>query len=246
MRVFFLSDIHLRDGHGPQAAKLTSFFKEIPASGDVVLLGGDIFDLLVGAKKVFRRRFEPVLTAMEYAANRGVEIHYLEGNHDFHFSKMFEGTANIHVHQQDYSLIAHNRRILVSHGDLIDGTDYGYRFLRFITKNYLFEIFVWVMPDFLVDIIGRSSARKSRDYTRRIGTDLKLERVRSVYMEFARKNIRLGFDHVLVGHSHLADQISIKDGPYTGEYLNLGFAADHLAYAVLGRGEDHFSVQKGE
>lgn len=244
MKVYFLSDIHLRDGHGPQASRLVSFLSSEPSTGDVVLLGGDIFDLLVGDKRVFRRRFGPVIAAIENAAARGVEIHYLEGNHDFHFSTMFDRKPNVHVRFSDYALTAHNRRILVSHGDLIDRSDYGYRFLRWFTKNGLFWLFVRLMPDFLVDIIGRASSKKSRDYTMQKGSDLQLERVRNLYVNFAREKIRTGTDHVLVGHSHLRDQVTVKDGPHLGEYVNLGYANDRLLFAVLEQGSDKFTVRE--
>lgn len=243
MRVFFLSDIHLRDGEGPQAARLVSFLSSEPATGDVVLLGGDIFDLLVGDKRVFRARFAPVLAAIEAAGTRGVEVHYLEGNHDFHFAGMFEGKKNVRVHFDDYAFTAHNRRVVVSHGDLIDKSDYGYRFLRWFTKNLFFELFVRLMPDFFVDFVGRTSSNKSRDYTTQKGSDLQLERVRNMYVSFAREKIRTGTDHVLVGHSHLRDQVAVKDGPHIGEYVNLGYAADRLLYGVLEQGADKFSLR---
>ena len=244
MRVFFLSDIHLCNGESPQARRLVAFLSSEPSSGDLVVLGGDIFDLFVGNKRVFRRRFSSVLEAIEAAGARGVELHYLEGNHDFHFSKMFDGKANIRVHFDDYAFTAHNRRVLVSHGDLIDKSDYGYRFLRWFTKNFLFELFVRLMPDFFVDFVGRTSSKKSRDYTTTKGSDLQLERVRNLYVNFAKEKIRAGTDHVLVGHSHLRDQVAVKDGPHRGEYINLGYAHDRLIYGVLEQGSDRFELKE--
>ena len=244
MKVFFLSDIHLRDGDGPQARRLVAFLSSEPEPKDVVVLGGDIFDLLVGNKRIFRKRFGPVLEAIEAAGARGVELHYLEGNHDFHFSKMFDGKANVRVHFEDYAFTAHNRRVLVSHGDLINKGDYGYRFLRWFTKNFLFELFVKLMPDFFVDFVGRTSSKKSRDYTTNKGSDLQLERVRNMYVNFAKEKIRTGTDHVLVGHSHLRDQVAVKDGPHIGEYVNLGYANDKLLYGVLEQGADKFELKE--
>ncbi len=241
MNVFFLSDIHLRDGSDPQAARLVSFFAGKPISGDTVILGGDIFDLLVGNKRIFRRRFAPVLEAIEAAASRGVVVYYLEGNHDFHFSGI---VAGVQVRFNDFDVTAHNRRIWVSHGDLIDESDYGYRFLRWFTKNFFFRMFVAAVPDFVVDLIGRFSSKKSRDYTSQKGSDLALERVRNLYVGFAREKVRMGTDHVLVGHSHLRDQVSIKDGPHIGEYVNLGFSGDRLVYAVLEQGADKFAMRE--
>lgn len=246
MNVYFLSDIHLRDGNDAQGTRLVSFLSSKPVAGDAVILGGDIFDLLVGNKRIFRQRFASVLAAIEGAGARGVSVSYLEGNHDFHFAGMFEGKKGVSVFYDDFDLAAHNRRIWVSHGDLIDKSDYGYRFLRAFTKNFLFRLFVAALPDFVVDLIGRFSSKRSRDYTSQKGSDLALERVRNLYVSFAREKVRTGTDHVLVGHSHLRDQIAIKDGPHIGEYVNLGFAGDRLVYAVLEQGADKFAMRELE
>lgn len=244
MKVFFLSDIHLRDGEGPQAKRLVAFLAAEPVPGDAVVLGGDIFDLLVGNKRVFRNRFEQVLAAITQAASRGVSVYYLEGNHDFHFSGMFAGQPNLHVKREDFDLTAHNRRIWVSHGDLIDRSDYGYRFLRWFTKNIFFRAFVAAVPDFVVDLIGRFSSKKSREYNHEPASDLAQERIRNLYKNFAKEKIRAGLDHVLVGHSHLRDQVALKEGPHLGEYLNLGFSADRLCYGVLEQGADKFALRE--
>jgi len=244
VNVFFLSDIHLRNGRDLQSERLVNLLATKPAVDDIVILGGDIFDLLVGDKRVFRKRFTSVLWAIEAAAKRGVMVYYLEGNHDFHFSDIFANQSGVKVCFEDFSFSAHNRRIWVSHGDLIDSSDYGYRFLRWITKNKIFKLFVSCVPDFFVDIIGNSSSRRSRDYTIHKGSELALERVRNLYLNFAKEKIRTGFDHVLVGHSHLRDQVVIKEGPYLGEYVNLGFAADRLYYAVLERGSEKFEMKE--
>jgi UDP-2,3-diacylglucosamine hydrolase len=244
VKVFFLSDIHLRDGNGPQANRLVSFLGSEPSPGDILVLGGDIFDLLVGDKRVFRERFAPVINAIKQAAARGAAVHYLEGNHDFHFASIFTGVPNLKVHFVDFDFSAHNRRIWVSHGDLIDSSDFGYRFLRWFTKNTLFKIFVGAMPDFVIDLVGRFSSKKSREYNHAPISDLAQERIRNMYVSFARAKVRTGTDHVLVGHSHLRDQVPIKDGPHLGEYVNLGFAGDRLLYGVLEQGADKFSLKE--
>jgi UDP-2,3-diacylglucosamine hydrolase len=89
--------------------------------GDVLLLGGDIFDLLVGNKRLFRDRFAPIIDAINSAATRGILVHYLEGNHDFHFQGIFSPLVIIHT--DDFTLDVFERRIYISHGDLIDPED---------------------------------------------------------------------------------------------------------------------------
>ncbi|MGZ6358773.1 MAG: UDP-2,3-diacylglucosamine diphosphatase, partial [Bdellovibrionota bacterium] len=197
MKVFFLSDLHLDSGSSPAAMRFVQFLASEPKRGEILLLGGDIFDLLVGNKRIFRTRFASVLNAITEAGARGVQVHYLEGNHDFHFAGLFRGQGNVHVHTADFAIP--ERAIWVSHGDLIDKEDKGYRFLRFVTKNAPFRAFVWSMPEALVDFIGSRSSGASRKYTSGRVENEGTERLRRIYFEFAGAKIREGYRHVLVG-----------------------------------------------
>ena len=247
MRVFFLSDLHLEHGDSPAARRFCSFFVSEPKRGDMVLLGGDIFDLLVGNKAVFRSRYQLVLAALTEAGARGVQIFYLEGNHDFHFAGLFSGQTNVLVHTEDFSIsLPQGRRIWVTHGDLIDEEDSGYRFLRAATKNAPFRAFVRAMPGMLVDWIGSRSSGASRKYTSGRVENEGTDRLRRIYLDYARGKVREGYRHVLVGHSHLRDQVLIEEGDSRGEYLNLGFCSDRLLFAVLEPGSEFFAQREME
>lgn len=242
MQVFFLSDLHLENGTSPGAARFVSFLNTQPMRGDALILGGDIFDLLVGNKVVFRERFRAVIDALVAASSRGVRVHYLEGNHDFHFSAMFGGYSNISVHTGDFDFLTpHGRRIYVSHGDLIDEDDTGYRLLRAATKNGPFRAFVAALPGRAVDLIGSRSSGASRKYTTGRVENEGTERLRRIYLDFARGKVSEGFHHVLVGHSHLRDLVEIEG---KGEYVNLGFSASSLLYAVLPGGAERFEARE--
>jgi UDP-2,3-diacylglucosamine hydrolase len=242
VKVFFLSDLHLETGFSPAAVRFTGFLASQLARGDILLLGGDIFDLLVGDKQLFRERFRPVLDELTAAASRGVQEHYLEGNHDFHFAGIFAGQSKIQIHRDDFELPT--RKIYVSHGDLIDEEDKGYRFLRAATKNAPFRAFVAALPGRAVDFIGSRSSGASRKYTSGRVENEGTDRLRKLYSEFARTKVGKGFQHVLVGHSHLQDQVALECGGNRGEYVNLGFSADVLRYAVLEAGASRFEIHE--
>lgn len=244
MKVFFLSDLHLEDGDSPAALRFVSFLISQPARGDMVLLGGDIFDLLVGNKEVFRRRFRPVLSSLTDAAARGVQVFYLEGNHDFHFGGLFPGQTKILIRTQDFPIALPGHKLWITHGDLIDEADTGYRFLRAFTKNEPFRLFVKALPGAVVDLIGSRSSGASRKYTSGRVENEGTDRIRRLYLEFARAKVREGYGHVLVGHSHLRDQIAIEEGGARGEYVNLGFSSERLVYAVLEPGADFFAIKE--
>lgn len=240
MRAFFLSDLHLREGNSPQCRAFTAFLREQPRPGDILLLGGDIFDLFVGNKAVFREKFRDVLSAIAALASAGVEVHYLEGNHDFHMAGAF-GAAPVKVETDDFSVSAGSRSIYVSHGDMIDPEDKGYRLLRAVTRHPVIRRLVACLPGAWIAAIGNRSSQESRKYnnTDRIDGESQ-RRLRSLYLGFARARVAAGAHHVLVGHSHLRDQISIGEG----EYVNLGFSRAGVLYAVLETGATRFEIKE--
>lgn len=244
MRVFFLSDLHLRSGTDDASRRFARFLREVPAAGDTLILGGDIFDLFVGNKPVFRRKFAEVLAALGALAGRGARVYYLEGNHDFHVRGVFQGEPGLEVLTDEFSLDLHGKQILVSHGDLIDPDDHGYRLLRKVTRHPLFRAFVGIFPGAWINAIGNASSKKSREYNHTdAGGEAGRARLRKLYLDFARAKVAEGFDHVLVGHSHLRDQVVIETPDKTGEYVNLGFSSRELLYACLEPGAQAFSLR---
>jgi UDP-2,3-diacylglucosamine hydrolase len=244
MKAYFLSDLHLRRGEDPASLRFAAFLRSVPARGDLLLLGGDIFDLFVGNKAVFRAQHAPVLDALRAAAMKGVEVHYLEGNHDFHVKRAFGNLPNFVVHADDYGLEWQGTKIYVSHGDMIDPEDRGYRLLRAVTRHFAFRAFLRVFPGRGIAALGDASSKKSRQYNHTdAGGQPGRERLRALYANFAREKVAEGYSHVLVGHSHLRDQIELEAGEKRGEYINLGFSAEDLPYAELSAGAPSFELK---
>jgi UDP-2,3-diacylglucosamine hydrolase len=243
MRAYFLSDIHLRGADDPAAGRLVSFLSEIPRKDDLVIFGGDVFDLFVGDKEIFRTKFANVLASIRSVAERGATVFYLEGNHDFHLDAVFDGLAGVSLKSGDFLLTFRDRKILVSHGDLIDPEDRGYRLLRSVTRHPFFRSLIGLLPGSWIEGVGTRSSHQSRKYTGGL-RGANQERLRLLYLAFARRKIREdGAQHVLVGHSHLRDHIPIKEGDRRGEYVNLGFSSEELPYAVLEESAERFEIK---
>lgn len=240
MSVFYVSDLHLGSGAGPAAVRFVDFLRRKPVAGDVLLMGGDIFDLYLGDKRVFREKYANLLAAIALAAGRGVRVVFLEGNHDFHLEKVFRA-CGAETYPESFGLILQGRRIWLSHGDRIDPEDRGYHLLRFVTRSWPFRCLLHFLPGSWIEWIGGASSRTSRQYNRtdRLGPERKA-RLRELFLGYARERVSEGWQHVLVGHSHLRDQVSLGEG---GEYVNLGFVADHLPYAVLEPGSSAFALR---
>jgi UDP-2,3-diacylglucosamine hydrolase len=244
MNVYYVSDLHLRSQEDRVAKYLLDFLNKMPAKGDILILGGDIFDLFIGNKKVFRKNFAKVISAIRDLDCRGCYVYYLEGNHDFHLRQVFRHQKNILVEENDFEVRAGRRTFWFSHGDQIDQTDRGYLMLRSVTRSVLFQAVMGLIPDQVFSGIGKWSSKTSRKYTSgpRM-SDNSQDRVRSLYKDFAKERISRGYDYVLVGHSHLVDDVEISSGTRKGRYMNLGFSDTQLLYAHFNSGDDTLTMK---
>ncbi len=229
MAIYFLSDLHLRDSESAATLRFCSFLNHEVKVSDTLILGGDVFDLFVGNKQVFLDRFSNILRALESLGRSGTNILYLEGNHDFHLEAAFQEMPGVRVFRGSYSAEIEGVKVCVSHGDEIDREDYGYRFLRFITRAWLFQIFLRIMPGAWLAALGNWSSDKSRKYNgvERQNTAA-VDRTKRLFREFAAAQVSAGVRFVFLGHSHIRDHECFPGG---AEYVNLGYSSQELLYA---------------
>jgi len=232
MRIYFSSDLHLHSTSHEQNERFLGFLENIPKSGDTLVLGGDIFDLFVGDKKIFRKRFAKILEAIRNVEKRACSVYYLEGNHDFHLKRIFRRQERLFVMQDDFELKWGRKTFWICHGDQIDKEDYGYRVLRYITRSIWFRSFLKSIPDGFVKYAGELSSKTSRKYNNIESLPMdRRERTKKLFRDYARGKIAEGYDFVFIGHSHQADQKQFQFSGRFGEYINLGFSSDKILYA---------------
>lgn len=229
MRVFSISDVHLENAEDPMIARLEAWWGSM-GSGDTFVAAGDLFDVFVGPKDVFSRRFERVIRALHSLGERGGEIHFIEGNHDFFHARAFRGIAGFHFHVGRLALERAGQRFCFEHGDLVDKKDYGYRLLRAFFRSPPMRAFIYGAPGSWVDWLGQSSSHASQQLGPRLPDQLpaaEREKLRNLYREYASARVREGFDFVVMGHCHEPDDCAVRGGGREGRYLNVGFPKVH-------------------
>lgn len=119
-RTVFLSDVHLGSA-GCQAARLLDFLGRVRPQ--TLYLVGDIVDM----ESLSRRFFWPqahndVLRAFLGAAKRGTRVVYVPGNHDLP-ARGYAGLkfGRVEIRREALHETATGRRLLVMHGDALDG-----------------------------------------------------------------------------------------------------------------------------
>jgi UDP-2,3-diacylglucosamine hydrolase len=239
--LYVLSDLHIKGADDPLYAELVAFLKSRPRPGDTVVLAGDLFDLFVGGKRVFLERYRAFLEALFGAGSRGVEIHYIEGNHDFQLKRAFSQIPNFTLHQDSVSLEVGDKRVYCCHGDTVDRRDLRYLALRMAFRSPFMKAFVGAVPGEWIDGIGRVSSRLSRSRKPALPVELPrvgMEELRKVYRNFAAEKLAEGYDFVVMGHCHDLDEMCFIVEGREGQYINVGYPPVHGSILSWSPGED--------
>ena len=247
MSVYFVSDLHIWGVDDPLYFSLLSLVRNHVQSGDVLVLAGDIFDLFVGSKSIYQERYEDFLTGLRQAGQKGVKIHYIEGNHDFLLSHALGRIRGTTLHSESLSLEFEGKRFFIAHGDTVDQSDFGYLLLRMLLRSYLIQVLFWLVPGTWLDRFGRWSSQRSRDKNSRRVAQIPIERrevLRKTYRSFAAERLAQGYDFVVMGHCHDLDEMFFQIGGRTGQYVNVGFPRVHGSFLSWMPGEEKIHREK--
>jgi len=199
MHAIFIADAHLRNPADENYRLMLRFLEELPAGIDRLFILGDFFEFWLGDSPEPFPHYRPVLDALRNLTDRGVELFFFEGNHDFHLERYFSTAFNARVFPDATTLTMDGRRLFLCHGDLVNRDDRGYLLLRALFRSPLVRLLARVIPPAVPAWIalrlgnhskGKHKAASSRwDY---------LQLVR----EFAAQQFRSGHDVVVTAHFH--------------------------------------------
>jgi len=192
-RSVFLGDAHLGHDPGPVHDRLITFLDDLVA--DRLFVMGDLFDFLVGLGRRVPPHAAPVLDALTRAADRGIGVAYVEGNHDFHLGPVLDPRIQVLSGPGDLALGGVD--IHLAHGDEIQRNDPGYALLRPLVRSAPVIGLGRLLGTGLVHRLGRGSAETSR--TMRAGRS---RNWRDEKLRYVRRRVERGCDLVVLGHSH--------------------------------------------
>lgn len=200
--VRFLADTHFRDrllaGEDERRRAFRSFLDGLPSESALFLLG-DIFDFFFEYATVVSKRYFDIFTALYNATQRGVEIHFLGGNHDYWVRDFLSEELGITLHGDEVLIDCQGRKVLCTHGDMFMPGDDNYKMIRSVIRNRFVVRAAKILHPDLMDAIagGVSQTTRRRNHTNHLEDMAKRLADAARSRCFAKEN-----DIFIMGHVH--------------------------------------------
>lgn len=231
----FVSDAHFT-GQNPESMEVFLRFldSEKNRMGHLVILG-DLFEFFFGFNNFFSTGkpsaftdYLPVFRKLQGLHREGIRIKYFEGNHDFFlhsfFSEQFGMEIEVYPNGSEERL--EGNRTFIAHGDLSNPKQWAYRVFRRILKNSLtYRLIHLVGPR-----ISRQVARKLSDMSYQKYHGEEPSTPPPAFRVFARRKFLEGFEIVILGHSHVPEEVEEWIEGRRCLYYNVGDWVVHRSF----------------
>lgn len=199
MHAIFIADAHLKRPADENYRLLLRFLQDLPPETERLFILGDFFEFWLGDSPVPFPHYQPVLDQLGSLADRGIELFFFEGNHDFHLGGYFRKAFNARVFPDEAELIMDGMKVYLCHGDLINRADHTYRLLRFAFRNPLTRLLARIVPPsfpaWIAVKLGNHSKGKHKS------TNHKWDYIQ-LATDFAAERFSAGYDVVVTAHFH--------------------------------------------
>ncbi len=225
-RLLVVSDLHVGNPYSTATRNLGEFFEFAESGRYNVCINGDGFEILQARFASLAAESVTVLRGIRRLIESGLTVLYVVGNHDIALENFLSVWSGIHI-TPFLNVTSGERRIRIEHGHLYDPS--------FVKNPGLYEWLTRAAGPFLhfyPDVY--------RAWTRYEGAKQRLRQLtsaggsrRSVYHEAAEMLLMRGFDAVVFGHTHQAEDIQLGS---LGRYLNTGTWVRGGSFVEIDRG----------
>jgi UDP-2,3-diacylglucosamine hydrolase len=214
----FVGDAHFASGDGGRRAHFFRFIKKNMPQLNTLVIMGDFFDFWFGFHDLspLKREYGDILDFLQRLRSDGVEIIYLEGNHEFRMRPYMREKLGIDVYDNYAEIDLDGKRVYLAHGDRSHST-MSHRILTWLLRNWVTYQLLFLLGPRLVIGIARWWSAGSRRWSLKRSADI-ISRLR----KFAQRKVNEGFDAVILAHTHLPEAITMKKRKGEGYYFNVG------------------------
>lgn len=195
--ILVIGDSHIGLANGSEKPVVEWLERAAARRPAALYLNGDLFHYLIAHPKFYTPSVDKVFAAFRKFRDRGIPVHYVEGNRDFFLKGSFveDSVTDVGI---EYTIAAGTRKYLIVHGDMINDRDWPYRFWRRVSKNPLSKLGINLIPKRtarkFVDSVEKRLAQTNFKHKTKLPTDL--------MAQYAEKRRRDGFTDVVFGHFH--------------------------------------------
>ncbi|MBQ3659213.1 MAG: 4-alpha-glucanotransferase, partial [Bacteroidales bacterium] len=201
-RYIFTSDVHLgAESGGGSEEDFIGFLNGIPAGTRALYLLGDIFDFWF-EKKSRPMGHDRVLKALRGVTDRGVEVYFLGGNHDYWtFGGLERATGLKVVRKQPIIVEIGGKRFCLAHGDGLGRIGFGGWLLqRFLKGRLSIALTRWLVPARWLDAFASLWSRSSRRSNS--ANPYIFDRNSTLFQYACEEEKKNRVDYLLFGHVH--------------------------------------------
>ncbi len=244
-RALFVSDLHLKGAHDPKTAVFEAWLRRIKAGvsqqvspADILeashlFLLGDIFDLWVGDHDYFVKAYPGICREIDRIVRSGIEVHYFEGNHDFHLENYWSNQQHVQVHRDAVQTEIGGTVVRIEHGDLMNPDDRGYLWLRRFWRNSFMTWSILNAPQSWVAWVGETSSRLSRSRSQKRSENQTQAILEMMVRHTKRVFLQRPFEILISGHTHVRCDIPVQVPSGSTRLVNLGSWYDEPSYFIL-------------
>ncbi len=232
MKAVFFSDVHITRTSVDRTALVLRFMTDCCGDADVVVVLGDLFDFYHGYDGYVYPWYRDITGGLKTLVERGKEVYFLEGNHEFLMGDYYEKHTGA-LCRQEITLDVDGKRIYIAHGD---------GFASLSLARVLKHSFFYRIMDILGPSLTWAIASLSRPFLSRSRKNYS-EKIRDIFRNYARQKFAEGYDAVILAHSHIPDVFEVNDGNSTKKYLNTGDLVQYGSFVTYESSEG-FSLKK--
>jgi len=236
----FLGDAHITPEDRDFQLHFSNFLRSLDGRADHLFILGDLFEFWFGFKGYsFQNEYGTVLDALKYLANRGMQLIYFEGNHDFNMGPVFTADLKATVYPDWHHFNVEGRRWFVTHGDLASAQGFRYGTYRKLIRNHLTYGFIRLLgPRLVLRMAGKLGTLSHQVYHAPQAYNPQR------YSSYVKKQFSKGYDVVIMGHTHRAEIREQKIADRLCLYVNCGDVKKDETYATY-HPDEGFRIEKG-
>lgn len=219
--IYFLSDAHIGSLVVPDGAahqkRFADWLDKVSADAEAIYLLGDIFDFWMEYYFQKPKGYDVVLQALRRTTDKGIQVHYLIGNHDIWTFGWLEEQTGVQVHKKPIEAVLYGRKCLMAHGDGLGVDDKQFAFIRKVYHCAPLQWLFRLLPQSLGDGWGYKWSASSRQ--KELDNPQPYEGEQKEPLVLLAKSQTDKYDVQLFGHRHIELHLMLAAGK---EMLILG------------------------